>query len=445
MTLPAECQLKMPRTLRLAAAVAVALLLIATGAAAYWPSESRHPRAATSATSDLVATPDPGLAIGEAFTRTWQRTDAPVLDGEATRTWMWGPAALEDDRWEDYAESPGSSRAVRYYDKSRMEVSDPAGDQGSPWYVTNGLLVVELISGRMQTGEHRFEQRDPARLNIAGDAGPGNGPTYASMAALLTAPAREDGELIIQRLDSDGVVTVDPALEAQAVTAAQRVSVPGIDHQIASPFWTFMQSSGPIRQGDTIVQGPLFENPYYATGLPITEAYWATVDVGNVPRDVLLQCFERRCLTWTPDNPEDWRVESGNVGLHYREWRHGGDPEPTPAPTIDPSVTPAALTPTETPAPATTATAIGPGAVDAWMRSVVRDAQDRLWLVAMNNSAATAGTGPGELRVYRATAPGLNRRQPLTTPIWPATAAWRDREGSASRSASMGSRGSPIP
>jgi hypothetical protein len=35
-----------------------------------------------------------------------------------------------------------------------------------------------------------------------------------------------------------------------------------------------------------------------------------------------LQCFERRCLTYTPDNPEGWQVEFGNIGRHYYQWRY---------------------------------------------------------------------------------------------------------------------------
>ena len=34
-----------------------------------------------------------------------------------------------------------------------------------------------------------------------------------------------------------------------------------------------------------------------------------------------MQCFERRCLTYTPGNPEGFVVEAGNVGQHYYEWR----------------------------------------------------------------------------------------------------------------------------
>ena len=37
-----------------------------------------------------------------------------------------------------------------------------------------------------------------------------------------------------------------------------------------------------------------------------------------------MQCFERRCLTYTPANPAGWQVEAGNVGQHYYQWRYGG-------------------------------------------------------------------------------------------------------------------------
>ena len=46
--------------------------------------------------------------------------------------------------------------------------------------------------------------------------------------------------------------------------------------------------------------------------------------VGGVSKLVLVQVFERRVLTYTPDNPDGWKVEAGNVGLQYYEWRYGG-------------------------------------------------------------------------------------------------------------------------
>src|SRR5688500_8333034 len=76
--------------------------------------------------------------------RTWMRTDQPVASGEESRTWMWGPQETAYATEEPYVESPDGMREVIYYDKSRMEVTKPDGDTSSPWYVTNGLLVVEM-------------------------------------------------------------------------------------------------------------------------------------------------------------------------------------------------------------------------------------------------------------------------------------------------------------
>ena len=46
--------------------------------------------------------------------------------------------------------------------------------------------------------------------------------------------------------------------------------------------------------------------------------------VGGVEKDVLFQAFERRLLTFTPANDPAYQVEMGNVGLHYVQWRYGG-------------------------------------------------------------------------------------------------------------------------
>jgi hypothetical protein len=46
------------------------------------------------------------------------------------------------------------------------------------------------------------------------------------------------------------------------------------------------------------------------------------VKVDGYYRDVLIQAFERRVLTYTPDNPPGWQVEAGNVGQHYYQWRY---------------------------------------------------------------------------------------------------------------------------
>ena len=260
-----------------------------------------------------------------AFQRTWERTDKPVAEGILSRTWMWGPEANYPVMEEDYDQAPGGQRQVQYFDKSRMEVTDPEADSSSVWYVTNGLLVVEMITGAMQIGDNRFEKRLPAAINVAGDGDDPDGPTYATFGDLLDAAPRSIGDAVIQRVDRQGAVTDDLALASRAITIAHIDTV--TDHAIAEPFWHFMGSVGTVYTNGQYVTEPLFEDPYFATGRPIAEAYWANVKVGGDYKDVLMQCFERRCLTYTPGNPAGFVIEAGNVGQHYYEWRYGDGDE----------------------------------------------------------------------------------------------------------------------
>jgi sugar lactone lactonase YvrE len=277
----------------------------------------------------LLVTAIPASAAvpaNDAFQRTWARTDLPTSTDRVSRTWMWGPEAFTDAMYEDYAEAPDGRRVVQYFDKSRMEITKPDVDQSSPWYVTNGLLVVEMVTGRVQYGDALFDSRPPAMINIAGDLDDTSGLTYATIAALRDEPASTDGALIVKRADRAAIVSDDPSFADYDVRNAHRVTVPGIDHQVAEPFWAFMTSSGLVYEDGVYRTDHLFEDPFYATGYPIAEAYWATIKVDGRERDVLTQCFERRCLTYTPDNPEGWQVEAGNVGQHYYQWRYQTQP-----------------------------------------------------------------------------------------------------------------------
>ncbi len=254
------------------------------------------------------------------FLSTWERTDRPVSEGQAVRTWMWGPEAFTGKIVEDYKESPGGKRTVQYFDKSRMEITDPGADPSSIWFVTNGLLVVELITGQMQTGDNTFVERAPATVNVAGDADDPRGPTYATFAQILDQGPHTIGETVAQRISRNGTLSYDAALLDQGVTISTVDDV--TNHAIAAPFWTFMNSSGTVYQDAGYTDAPLFENPYFATGRPITEPVWADVKVGGEMKLVLIQCFERRCLTYTPANAPEWQVEAGNVGRHYQAWRY---------------------------------------------------------------------------------------------------------------------------
>jgi hypothetical protein len=256
------------------------------------------------------------------FDLVWARTDGPIATGNASRSWVWGPTKYGAARMEAYAESPGGERLVQYFDKSRMEITHPGENPNSDWYVTNGLLVVELITGRMQVGDAEFEEREPAQVNVAGDNDDPNGPTYATFQTLLDAPATPEGWIITNKVDRAGNVVMDDAYAAYNITIADIDEVTG--HAIAKPFLDFANSTGIIWANSAYVTGTLFPNPLFALGRPITEPYWAEVKVAGTERDVLLQCFERRCVTYTPGNPEGWTVEAGNVGRHYFNWRYSG-------------------------------------------------------------------------------------------------------------------------
>jgi hypothetical protein len=296
-------------------------------------ARTRHARCLALLVVLLLLTPLQSAALApgvDVFARTWAWTDGPVADGTVDRTWMWGPEAFTATFWEPYADAPGGQRLVQYFDKSRMELSNPDGNRYHPWYVTNGLLVVELVSGRLQVGDNAFVAREPAAVNVAGDADDPDGPTYATFAALRFAPPIPDGAPVIDRLSRAGAISQDLTMGHYGVTAAERVQVPGIDHQVASVFWEFMQARGIVQVDAYETEAELFRDPFYATGYPITEAYWTTVRVGGTPQDVLVQCFERRCLTWTPGNAPGWQVEMGNVGQHYYRWRYGTEPPAAP-------------------------------------------------------------------------------------------------------------------
>lgn len=280
------------------------------------------------------------------FQATWARTDRPVSELRVSRTWMWGPEGFSGPLQEPYAESPGGERTVQYFDKSRMEITHPDVDRGSAWYVTNGLLAKELLTGQMQVGDNTFQQRAPAQVNVAGDPSDPNGPTYASFTGLMgTAPVAL-GQAITETVDRAGREGSDAGLADYRVTAD--ILVPETNHTVASVFWDFMNASGEVFQNGQFALNRLFVNPFYATGYPLTEAYWTTVLVAGAPKQVLVQVFERRVLTYTPQNPAGWQVEAGNVGQQYYRWRYEEDQPvtpPAPTPVLTPSPTP------EVPAP----------------------------------------------------------------------------------------------
>lgn len=264
------------------------------------------------------------------FQNKWERADKPVADNTANpqRSWLWGPESFEppSGTTEPYAQTPGGSRQVLYFDKARMEINNP-----STGLVTNGLLVRELISGRLATGDTTFTQRLPADdIPVAGDPTNNVGPTYASFAKVASLngdnPASSrTGMAVNDTISQDGTLGTDNTLGAMAKYVYFDSS---LKHNIPDVFWKFLNQTGTIYQNGQLVsnQPVLGDNPAApwvdATGLPITEAYWAKVTLAGKQVDVLIQAFERRVLTYTPSNPAAFQVEMGNVGRHYYNWRY---------------------------------------------------------------------------------------------------------------------------
>ena len=263
--------------------------------------------------SPLGARPADAITLSPALVRRWAQDDAAIADGEERRTWTWGPRVVRSGK-EPYFQSGDGRREVWYLDKARMEISRPEADPDDEWYVSSGLLVRELISGKMQMGDSEYETWQPAQVPVVGDleAAPETTITYADLNPLAAidgerrAPAADAGAApIIDSLSPGGMVAKDERLVEHDVRIGGYDDVLG--HNIAAIFLEALPA----------------EQLRYIAGRPLTEPYWARVPVAREPRDVLLQAFERRVLTYTPANPPEWQVEWGNVGRQYAQWRYG--------------------------------------------------------------------------------------------------------------------------
>jgi hypothetical protein len=266
----------------------------------------------------------------QAFQRTWERLDHPVYYGDASRSYTWG-GKVGDGIQEPYREGPDGQHLVQYFDKSRMEINNPDGDPSAPFFVTQGLLARDMIRGDFQVGNTAFvpAPQGPARVPFGDlDDTQTSSPVYASFQVVLGAPAMPAGQAITARLDRAGSVTDDPTTASYGVTSAGVIpgtpdTAPGFNqHAIADVFLAYIEQSGLVYQDGQNMMAPLYAPLQSVFGFPITEAYWATVRAGGENRTVLIQCFERRCLTYTPANDPAFRVEMANTGLQYYNWRY---------------------------------------------------------------------------------------------------------------------------
>jgi len=260
------------------------------------------------------------------FRRVWERQDVPGDQHVADRSWTWGrlvsPVVLGTAiTREEFADIPGGSREVLYFDKSRMEINDPTADPNATWYVTNGLLPIEMITGKLQSGYNRFEDRAAANIAAIGD--PGQFPTYADLRRLYQSPGAVNpgdlGKPATGFLNPGGAVTGFNDFANDPATILVRGEN---NHGVAKAFLDFQNQQGLVANGDGYNNAQVYD-PLFVFGLPITGAYWVKAKVGGVERPILFQVFERRVLTYNPANDPAFRVEMGNVGQHYYQWRYG--------------------------------------------------------------------------------------------------------------------------
>ncbi len=354
-----------------------------------------HLRADPVSASALVNFADP------AFRALWRRTDDLA---QGRRSYLWGPIDRQTYviAREPYTEAPGGTRLVEYFDKTRMERTNPTGNRAMPGFVTNGLLATEMITGRLQLGDTMFQPFSPATVTIAGDASDLDGPTYATFTALTGAPPLAANAPVTQTIDRSGAVNDGGP---GGVTAGELVME--TNHRTASVFHDFIFASGPIIVGNQTTNGSLFGNGYAGgVGFPITEAYWVKVRVGGTQKQVLVQAFERRVLTYTPDNPDGFRVEAGNVGLQYLRWRYGDAAPPAPSQriafTAKTGSAPAALIVMDADGKNRTTLASSPGDARApsWSpdgRQLVYAAGSKLFIVgADGKNSASVTDGPSD-------------------------------------------------
>lgn len=260
-----------------------------------------------------------------AFQALWNRTDAPVKNLQSDHSWLWGPEPLNTGIREPYAQSSNGTRLVQYFDKSRMEINTPNANRNELWYVTNGLLPIEMITGQMQVGDSQFEQRQPASIAAIGD--PTNTfPTYADLAKVYTQQGAGDrvGNPVTGLFNPSGAIS---SYDTYRNDPATFVAMVENGHGIPSAFLDYMN----VQSGSL---GRLF-----AFGAPVSGAYWVQAKLIGTERPIMFQVFERRILTYTPINEPAFRTESGNVGRHYLQWRY-----PAPKVEVSPAQGPAGTT-----------------------------------------------------------------------------------------------------
>lgn len=263
-----------------------------------------------------------------------QHTVAPPFANSAfQRLWATqsAAAAAEIDLWgnepllwrvEPYANAPGGRRIVQYFDRGRMELT-PTAD-GKQTIVTQGLLALEMTTGKILLGDQLTESQPPPRIPIDGGPPDDRVATYAALSTVVQrrAPDRVGkGNLPVQWINSTGTTDAPPVV---ALQAGDYVELTG--HNIPDVVSAFFDRQ-PFGGGSWVE----------ALGYPISEPFWTIYRRSGTPLPSLIQVFQRRILVYTPGTTSEHKFTVANTGRHYYRWRYGTDPPrqwPNPQPGI---------------------------------------------------------------------------------------------------------------
>ncbi len=259
------------------------------------------------------------------FKFVWDTLDNPVQNRIVTRGWTYGPASF-GTFMEPFKESPQGLRLVQYWDKTRLEITDPSKPPGAPDYISGSSLVRELMNGEAQVGAKTFLALGPAKIPLVGDPQDFSNPalTYATLAPYASLKDDNRAEKLLEAtvsttFDKKGKPVKDPALAFYQIKIGYYSQDTG--HNIPTIFWEFLNRTGPLYKDGNYQTARLFDWNTLA-GFPLTEAYWTkTLEKGKLV-DVLVQAFEKRILTYTPTNQAGLQVDWGDSGKQYFRWRY---------------------------------------------------------------------------------------------------------------------------
>jgi hypothetical protein len=163
---------------------------------------------------------------------------------------------------------------------------------------------------------------------MSGDFGDTLAPTYFAFQRVSNTQAGDNpaqdrrGQQVTQTIDRNGVVGNDPSKSVMTGTNIVQF-VNETKHNIPAVFWNFLNSSGPVANTNNQTTNEQLIVPwFFASGFPISEPYWTRATIQGQVRDVMIQAYERRALTYVPTNPAGFQVEMANIGQHYFDWRY---------------------------------------------------------------------------------------------------------------------------